>query len=188
MKNDSLGTSGYIALGEERDSEAWRNKLFTSCAFFSTALGCPCGCRRCFCRKRGGDGIGFLPCLPCFELSCHLPRTELACSICLVPDHLGARDLKAWLRVLSLKSMSRGTTSGSMLLSLESRTRKCAGQEENYPVRNIANFFPGNLAWHHCSSPWPCRILMGGRAEWTLLFFKVKGFSFCQHSFLVGRV
>lgn len=26
MKNDSLGTGAYIALGEERDSETWLNR------------------------------------------------------------------------------------------------------------------------------------------------------------------
>lgn len=105
MKNDSLGTGAYIALGEERDSETWLNKLFTSCAFFNDALGCPCGCRRCFCRKRGRDGIRFLPCPPCFKLPCHLPRTELACSICSVP--FGCQRFESLTE--SLKSTSHGT-------------------------------------------------------------------------------
>lgn len=60
MKNDSLWTGSYIDLGEERHPETWLNcaaeqTLHVCHAFLNAALGCPCGCRRCFCRK-GGEG------------------------------------------------------------------------------------------------------------------------------------
>ena len=199
MKNDSLGTGAYIPLGEERDSETWLNcaaeqTLHISYAFLSTAVGCPCGCRRSFCRKEGeGRWNQFHPCLPCFELPCHLPRMELACSICLIPDPFGCQRFESLIDGVELEIYRPWeSTSGRMVLTLGSRTRKCAGWKKTTPSPTPT--CQTLLLSHNIlidittAPPDPAGILIGGRAGWAPLLFHMKGFSLGQHSFLVGRV
>lgn len=106
--------------------------------------------------------------------------------------HLGARNLKAWLVVLSLKSKGHG--------NLHQRGWCCSWGQGQASVQVGRKLPPPQapmcqtLLLSHdilpditAAPPDPAGSLIGGRIEWTLLLFHTKGFSLGRHSFLAGR-
>lgn len=108
-------------------------------------------------------------------------------------SHLGARDLKAWLMVLSLKCTGHGNLRqggwcwawGQGQESVQARRKLPPPQAPTCQTLLLSHDILLDIT---TAPPDLAGRLIGGRAEWTLLLFHMKGFSLGQHGFLVGRV